>query len=52
MENQMTKENAIKVIEHIASVFNGNLNDHQTIQQAIQLIKHELFKEEPKKEPT
>ena len=52
MENQtqMTKEHAIKVIEHVSSVYNGNLQEHQTIQQAIILIKSELFKDEPEKE--
>jgi|688.fasta_scaffold807229_2 hypothetical protein len=52
MENstQMTKENAIQIIQHVASVFNGNLKDHQTVQEAIQLITKELFKEEKEKE--
>lgn len=44
-KSQMTKEDAVKIIEQVASQFNGNLKDHQTIQEALFVIKEGLFKE-------
>jgi hypothetical protein len=52
MENQLTKEQAIQIIEQVCSKYVGNLNEHQTIQMALNFIRTELLaeKELPKKE--
>jgi hypothetical protein len=43
-QNQMSKEEALRIIENIAAAFVGNLKDHQTVQTAISVIKNELAK--------
>jgi hypothetical protein len=45
MENQLTKEQAIQIIEQVCSKYVGNLSDHQTIQTALNFIKAELLKD-------
>lgn len=37
----MTKDEALKVIEQVCAQFRGTLQDHQTIQQALMVIKDE-----------
>jgi hypothetical protein len=41
-QNQMSKEEALRIIENVAAAFVGNLKDHQAVQTALSVIKNEL----------
>lgn len=41
---QMSKEEALRILENVAANAVGNLKDHQAIQTALLVIKNELAK--------
>lgn len=41
---QMSKEEALKIIQNVAAAFVGNLKDHQAVQTALIVITKELNK--------
>lgn len=49
---QMTKEEALKIIQNVAAAFVGNLKDHQAVQTALIVIAKELEKNDVLKENT
>lgn len=46
MENKMTVEQAIQLISNVIGQYRGTLQEHQAIQQAIQIIITEIKKNE------
>jgi hypothetical protein len=49
---QISKEEALKIIQNVAAAFVGNLKDHQAVQTALIVIAKELEKNDVLKENT